>query len=348
MHPAYLAFSLYLLQGVRRSRQMDKLISICIPTYCRLNYLKEAVRSALEQTYPYIEVLISQDSYEDGSLDDDIRTWSENIASNNPKVRYRYNSKKLGLAGNWNACVDAASGDYLVIIGDDDRLLPTFSAKMISEIKDADVAFSHHHFIDGQGNRMEAQTAYWTDRYRRNHISPGELVDPEIWVWQNSIPISSTLIRRLNIQQKYFKEDLNTPEIEFFMRLAKDRIRFIFVPEYLSEYRMHSKSETAQGLNTDRLGNYLLLIPAHPEAEPYKRELLSGFMTELVHKYLLKGDQKKAKEFFYNEYYPKWQWVHIKNMIRAICINLPPRFGCQIYSKLVKEYYQHWHSQNIL
>ncbi len=40
---------------------MNQLVTVAIPTYSRLNYLKEAVTSALAQTYPNLEILISQD-----------------------------------------------------------------------------------------------------------------------------------------------------------------------------------------------------------------------------------------------------------------------------------------------
>ena len=40
-------------------------VTIGIPTYNRLNYLKEAVSSALAQTYPNIEILISQNPHQE-------------------------------------------------------------------------------------------------------------------------------------------------------------------------------------------------------------------------------------------------------------------------------------------
>src|SRR4028119_21670 len=129
---------------------MNQLVTIAIPTYSRLNYLKEAVASALAQTYPNIEVLIGQDPGKDG-LDESIRSWSQTLVSQNSKVRYQWNSHNLGLAGNWNALADSAQGEYLVIIGDDDRLLPNFVERLLTAIElDGRVAFSNHYIINSQ------------------------------------------------------------------------------------------------------------------------------------------------------------------------------------------------------
>ena len=106
------------------------LVTIAIPTFNRLDYLKEAVASALAQTYERIEVLIGDDGTTEA-----IREWCQSLASREARVRYQRNEKNLGLAGNWNALVDAARGRFLVIIGDDDRLLPDFVEKLVSIIQ---------------------------------------------------------------------------------------------------------------------------------------------------------------------------------------------------------------------
>lgn len=310
---------------------MNQLVTIAIPTYSRLNYLKEAVASALAQTYPNIEVLIGQDRRRDG-LDESIRDWSQTLVSQNPKVRYQCNSHNLGLAGNWNAVADAAQGEYLVLIGDDDRLLPNFVETLSSAVQpDGQVAFSNHYIINSQGDRLETESREYTKQSRRDRISPGEVSHSEIWVWQNCIPMSASLIRTKDVQRLRFKDDLNTPEIELFIRLAQEGGRFIFVPEYLSEYRVHQQSATATGLRIERLVNYLLSTPVSPEVESYKRELLSRFMVNAVSRCLLQGQWRQAGEFLRSEYYPDLQRKRLQGSIQTLCTALPPFLGCRLY-----------------
>ena len=47
-------------------------VTIGIPTYDRLHYLREAVASALAQTYPNIEILISQNPHRDRHIREEI------------------------------------------------------------------------------------------------------------------------------------------------------------------------------------------------------------------------------------------------------------------------------------
>lgn len=310
---------------------MNQLVTIAIPTYSRLNYLKEAVESALAQTYSNIEVLIGQDPGQNG-LDESIQAWSQSLASRNAKVRYQWNSHNLGLAGNWNALVDTVQGEYLVIVGDDDRLLPSFVETLLSAVcADGKVAFANHYIINTQGKRLETTSYEYTKRYRRDRLPPGKVSHPEIWAWQNSIPMSASLIRTEDVRRLRFKEDLNTPEIELFIRLAQEGGRFVFVPEYLSEYRVHQQAATATGLRNERLMTYLLPIPVSPEVAPYKQELLSRLTINAVSRCLLQGEWQQARQFLRSEYYPSKQRKRMSGLIQNFCTILPSQLGCPLY-----------------
>lgn len=280
---------------------MNILVSIAIPTFNRSDYLKEAAASALAQTYEHIEVLIGDDG-----LTETIQDWGQDLARRDARVSYRRNPRNLGLAGNWNALADAARGEFLVIIGDDDRLLPEFVEKLLEVIQPStQVAFSNHYLIDSQGVRLEALSRQCTRLYRRDQLPAGEVCDAAACVWQNSVPISAALMRTKDIQRLRFKEDLNTPEIELFAHLAQEGGRFAFTPEYLSEYRTHPQSATTSGLRGERLVKYLAEIPVSAEVEPYKRELMAGLLVDAVSRCLQQDERKLAQQFLQHEYYPR-------------------------------------------
>jgi glycosyltransferase involved in cell wall biosynthesis len=73
------------------------LLTIAIPTFKRLAYLREALRSSLEQTYSAYEVLISDDG-----ASEELREFCEMQARAEARVRYIHTPKRLGLSGNWN------------------------------------------------------------------------------------------------------------------------------------------------------------------------------------------------------------------------------------------------------
>src|SRR5688572_24981692 len=118
----------------KRVESVMSLVTIAIPTYDRLEYLKEAVASARTQTHGEIEILIGDDG-----TSREIEDWSTAISSLDSRVRYQRNQRNLGMADNWNALADAARGEFIVIIGDDDRLLPNFVQSLVKLIH-ADVS----------------------------------------------------------------------------------------------------------------------------------------------------------------------------------------------------------------
>ncbi len=281
---------------------MSPRASICIPTHSarRLPYLREAVASALAQTCGDIEVIVSDDG-----KDPAIREFGEERMRADARVRYRRNAERLGLGGNWNAVTAEARGEYLVIIGDDDRLLPRFVEALLSTgPADTAVFFSNHHVIDSNGSRVDALTHEFLASYGRDALPPGEVANPAAWVWRNSVPMSASLVRTADARRLGIKPDLNTPEIELFARLAAEGQRFVFVPEYLAEYRVHPQSQSAAGLAGDRLIKYLDPIEVPAPVEPTKRRFMGDLLTSSVTNALRAGDVEKARVLLRHRYYP--------------------------------------------
>jgi hypothetical protein len=102
-----------------------------------------------------------------------------------------------------------------------------------------------------------------------------------------------------------FREDLNTPDAEFFIRLAQEGARFIFVPDYLMEFRIHQGAVTAGGHWNEQLVECLTSVAVKPEVEPYKRQFLTPMVVNAVSRCLQQGNMERARAFLQNEYYPR-------------------------------------------
>ena len=100
-----------------QSRAAGPLITIAIPTYNRAPWLRGCVQSALAQSYPNFEVLVSDNASTDGTPEvlQEFR---------DPRLRVVRQAANIGLMPNWNACIAAARGDYIVFVPDDDRIAP--------------------------------------------------------------------------------------------------------------------------------------------------------------------------------------------------------------------------------
>jgi glycosyltransferase involved in cell wall biosynthesis len=280
---------------------MTPLATICIPTHFRLNYLKEAVAAARAQTLQNIEIIISDDG-----VVDEIKSWGESIAREDSRVRFRKNAQKLGMGGNWNACVEAARGEWIVIQGDDDRLLPTFCESLLAIAgPDSKVLFSNHYVIDEHGARSEQESREWTRRYQRDGLARGQVPDAPRCVWKNSVPMTASLIRADVFKRLGIRQGLNSPEIELFARIAAEGGRFDHEPAYLAEFRSHGQSATAEGLFSERLVQHLEPIYVPASVEETKRSFMEPLVRDAVDRLLRTGERARAIELMRSRYYPK-------------------------------------------
>ncbi len=322
---------------------MPPLVSIVIPTFDRPAYLEEAVASALAQTYPQIEVLVG-----DNGPSDVTTSWSDEVTSD-PRFIYRRNPRNLGMCGNFNALADAARGEFFVAIGDDDRLLPEFVSRTVEQMKpEVSVVFCNHYLIDESGQRLEAESRAQTRRYKRDRVKDGVIESAQIVAWQQSIAMSAALIRTKEMQRLRFREDLNTPDAEFFIRLAQEDVKFAFLSDYLVEYRTHLAATSSAGLCSERLVEYLLPIAVPPAVEPYKRQLLGPLMMNAVSRCLRRGESERARTFLRSHYYPTRAPIEsesrsasqrmsgatehaVKLGLQHLCASLPPAIGTPTY-----------------
>lgn len=91
--------------------------SILIPTKDRLDLLKYAVKSILQQTYENFELIIS-----DNYSNQDIGKWLKDVEDE--RIIYFRQNEAVTVTENWNTANDMATGDYIIMLGDDDALLP--------------------------------------------------------------------------------------------------------------------------------------------------------------------------------------------------------------------------------
>lgn len=94
------------------------LVTIGIPTYNRAGaLLRGTIECALAQTYDNIEIIVSDNCSSDNT--------GEVVTSyKSEKIQYIRQSVNLGSNGNFNALIDAANGDYFLLLHDDDLIDP--------------------------------------------------------------------------------------------------------------------------------------------------------------------------------------------------------------------------------
>lgn len=96
----------------------DARISICIPHYNRMLHLIEALKSFAEQTWRDFEVVISDDNSTDERVAE-VLAW---LGASDLRYRYWRSPRNARYDGNIRNAIDLSSGDFVLLMGNDDRL----------------------------------------------------------------------------------------------------------------------------------------------------------------------------------------------------------------------------------
>lgn len=91
------------------------LVTIYIPTFNRLNLLKRAINSALNQSYKNIEVIVVDDC-----STDDTHEFLKEISEKDNRVRYFIKEKNSGACSSRNIAIKNAKGYFITGLDDDD------------------------------------------------------------------------------------------------------------------------------------------------------------------------------------------------------------------------------------
>ena len=127
-------------------------VSIVIPVYNGSNYLKQAIDSAITQTYKNIEIIIINDGSDDNGA-------TEKIAkSYGKKIRY-YKKENSGVASALNLGIKKMTGEYFSWLSHDDMYYPEKVEKQINFLKrqkDKNViVYTDYEYIDESGKSLE-------------------------------------------------------------------------------------------------------------------------------------------------------------------------------------------------
>jgi glycosyltransferase involved in cell wall biosynthesis len=92
-------------------------ISVLIPTFNRIDYIKETILCALDQSHSNVEICVSDNNSSDG-------TWEviEEFARKVSRIKAIRQVENIGPVLNWKACVGLATGKYSKFLFSDDLI----------------------------------------------------------------------------------------------------------------------------------------------------------------------------------------------------------------------------------
>lgn len=227
-------------------------VSILIPVFNGAAFLAACLDSVLAQDFTDCEILIS----DDGSTDDSPAIIAR-YAARDPRIRWWKNDHNLGLAANFNHCLQSAQGEYIKFVLQDDLLLIPTALRRLVELLDTNpgvaLAGCASEVIDATG-RVVAQR-----RPFAAGVQPGRELILQCLEQANLIGEPSlVLFRRAQAAAGFDATLPQVLDLDLWFHLLEQG-DFGYLPEPLGAFRQHAAQQTRWNRDNG-VDNELLLL----------------------------------------------------------------------------------------
>ena len=126
---------------------MPPLVSVVVPVFNGLPYLRPLLESLLGQTYRNLEIILSE-----GGGSDESDSYLKGLSDS--RIRILRQPQGTSAARNWTAASEAASGEYTKLICQDDLLYPDAIAHQVNDLRSnptAVMAVGRRDIVDAEG-----------------------------------------------------------------------------------------------------------------------------------------------------------------------------------------------------
>ena len=206
-----------------------------MPCFNSAEYLDQAVRSVIDQTYNSWELIICDDGSNDGSA-----KIAEEWARRHEQIDFLHNKFEKGAAGARNTCLDFAQGRYIAFLDSDDVWLPGKLERQIQFMSDTKqpFVFGYCENMSEQGDLISITQAPASVSLRKLFIS-------------NYIPCVTV------IYDSYMLGKVKQPKIEkrndfaLWLEILKEnkKLEARCYPEVVARYRVNSYGLSANKIS---------------------------------------------------------------------------------------------------
>lgn len=309
---------------------MEKMVSILIPVYNRKSLISETLDSALNQTYPNIEVIVVDNASTDG-------TWDvlEEYAQKDSRVKVFRNESNIGPVKNWMRCINEASGYYGKILWSDDLIDSMYLAKTLPLFSES-VGFVYTGVNIFKKLPLKGKKRYFLGK---TGIYPVDHYVQEV-LYDKNAPLSpGCAIFRLNdlrngllinipnsINSDFSMHAIGNDLLIFLLTTVKYK-KFGFVSESLSFFRAHDGSISTTS-EVGKLPLHYALAKAY-FLEKYIPERCNCFASFIYLLLLEYGDSKKFGMNSVNDFFRSDYTLSKLCLFKGICliiVSFPKKF----------------------
>lgn len=220
-------------------------VSIIIPVYNGGNYLREAILSALSQTYSNIEIIVVNDGSNDNGE-------TRNIALSFKDTIHYIEKENGGVSTALNEGIAKMTGEYFSWLSHDDRYKPDkikSQIELLSQLEDkTTIIYSGYELIDETG-RMFGEVS------QGKRWSKEQLDTPLFPVFKGLLNGCTLLIHRSHFERVGNFDPLlvASQDIDLWYRMLRSGGKICYQYAHDVQTRIHQKQDTKKTSNTEEV-----------------------------------------------------------------------------------------------
>lgn len=210
------------------------LVTVICVCYNHREFVREAILSALSQSYDNIELIVADDGSSDGSAE-----VIDAVVKKHQKILFMRFEKNLGYCRAFNRAFARASGEYIIDLSADDVLLPDKLKNQLNHFQKYDnsygVTYSNAVYIDRNGNELYPHFGSRNSRIKHGQIPEGDIYKELLESY--FIPTPTMIVRSEVLQDlRGYDEALAYEDFDFWVRSSR-RYKYAYFPEITMNIR---------------------------------------------------------------------------------------------------------------
>jgi glycosyltransferase involved in cell wall biosynthesis len=271
-------------------------ISICIPAYKKPEFVVRCLQSITQQSYKDVEVVISDDS-----PDEDIKVAIEPFRAS-LSIFYYHNSLALKSPKNWNAALDKARGDLVLLMHQDDWFFSNNALQQYKTVFDTypkvDFVFCRNTAIDETGKEiiLQARPKLINELSKKpDHLLLAQVIGPP----------SNTMVRK-NVSVRYDENFIWLVDVDYYVRLLKTGYKYHYINQHLVNIGLHEDQTTAFcRANRDIIFKENILYAGKLKPDVFKDVLIFDYYWRLLRNYKIKTSRDIVANGVHENQIPK-------------------------------------------
>lgn len=215
-------------------------IGVIIPVYNNEKFIKQCIKSVLNQSYNDINIYVVDDGSKDNS-----KNIIKNLEEKNKNIKYIY-QENSGVSAARNNGLDHSNDDYICFLDSDDFLNKDYSIKMLEKAKkeNSDIVSCGTKVVSGK-NISQLETAFSEKNFLYNYL-----------IGRNKGQIASFLIKKSLIEENKLRFELGrnwSEDTDFLVKAFSKANKICILEEYLTNYRVFHKDSNLSSFNINQI-----------------------------------------------------------------------------------------------